>query len=173
MFCCSSHQIPSRPVSTTTPSAPLYPPNQTGSTSIGTQPSTQQPYIQSLPTTAPITTASNGPIPPPPLFTPIIPLPPPPALSALHHPHPSPQLSINNTPVFRSVNNPLNDQSSSYQQVPISTTNTGNTSRSFTNPMANIPTQNSLLSSSISPLQTANSTLTSHSDNCPECRAIT
>jgi len=32
---------------------------------------------------------------------------------------------------------------------------------------------NGVLSSSISPLQTTNSTLTSRSDNCPECRAIT
>ena len=144
------------------------------STSITTQSSTQQPYVRSLLSPVPITTTTNGPVPPPPSFTPTIPLPPPPAISALHHSHPSSQFHGNNTSVFRPVTNPSNDQSSSsYQQVPVSTTNTGNTLLSSINPLSNIPTPNGPLSSDISPLQTTNSTLTSRSDNCPECRAIT
>jgi hypothetical protein len=143
------------------------------STSITTQSSTQQPYVGSLLSPVPITTTTNGPILPPSSFTPTIHLPPPPAISALHHSHPSSQLHGNNTSVFRPATNPSNDQSPSYQQVPVSTTNTGNTSLSSINPVSNIPTQSGPLSSDISPLQTTNSTLTSRSDNCPECRAIT
>ncbi|CAF3591110.1 unnamed protein product [Rotaria sordida] len=191
------HQIPSHPVlNVTNPTASSYPSNQIGSTSMGIQPSTQQPYIRSLPSPAPITTTSNGRILPSPTFTPTMPLPPPPTISSLHHPHSSSQMPMqqqqhqlpsiihdNNTPLHRRINNPLSDQSSSYQQVPVSTTSTGNTALlsqqqpssllSSTNPMLNISTQNDVLSSSISPLQTTNSAFTSRSDNCPECRAIT
>jgi hypothetical protein len=159
MFSCSNRQIPSRPISTTkNPTAPLYPSNQMGSTSTGAQ----QPYIRSQPSPAPITTTSNGSI-----------LPPPPISTLQHHPHPSSILHGNNTPAYRSAINPLNDQSSSYQQVPIVTQQQQPTSLSSTNPLLNTSTQNGVLSSSISPLQTTNSTLTSRSDNCPECRAIT
>ncbi|CAF0973152.1 unnamed protein product [Rotaria sordida] len=193
------HQIPSHPVlNVTNPTASSYPSNQIGSTSMGIQPSTQQPYIRSLPSPAPITTTSNDRILPAPTFTPTMPLPPPPTISSLHHPHSSSQMPMqqqqhqlpsiihdNNTPLHRRINNPFSDQSSSYQQVPVSTTSTGNTALlsqqqqqpssllSSTNPMLNISTQNDVLSSSISPLQTTNSAFTSRSDNCPECRAIT
>ncbi|CAF3352436.1 unnamed protein product [Rotaria sp. Silwood1] len=192
------HQIPSHLASNIiNPTTSSYPSNQIGSTTMGIQPSTQQPYIRSLPSPAPITTTSNGRILPSPTFTPTIPLPPPPAISALHHPHSSSQIPMqqhhqlpssstirdNNTFLHRHVNNPLSDQSSTYQQVPTSTISTGNTAllsqqqplslSSSTNPMLNIPIQNDVLSSGTIPLQTTNSALISRSDNCPECRAIT
>jgi hypothetical protein len=156
-----------------------------------------QPYVRSLPSPAPIITASNGLTLPSPMFTPTIPLPPPPTISAFHHSHPSSQIPMpsplstlnnippspiihsSNTPFHRSINNPLNDhQSSPYQQVPMSTINAGNTTllqqqQPSLSPIVNIPTSNGTLSSGITPLQTTNNTFTSHSDNCPECRAIT
>ncbi|CAF0930953.1 unnamed protein product [Adineta steineri] len=145
-------QIPSRPVSTTT--TPLSPSKQMGSTSVTNQSSSQQPNIQPMFSSVPSTTTNIIPT-----FAPTIPLPPPPITSSLHHSH------------------PLNDQSLSLQQVPVSANiqqQQQPTSLMSPNSLLNSSTQNDTLSSSIPPLQTTTTnTFTSRSDNCPECRAIT
>ncbi|CAF0806956.1 unnamed protein product [Adineta steineri] len=144
-------QIPSRPVSTTT--TPLSPSKQMGSTSVTNQSSSQQPNIQPMFSSVPSTIPNIIPT-----FAPTIPLPPPPITSSLHHSH------------------PLNYQSLSLQQVPISANIQQQQSTSLMSPnsLLNNSTQNDTLSSSIPPLQTTTTnTFTSRSDNCPECRAIT
>ncbi|CAM4873788.1 unnamed protein product [Rotaria socialis] len=193
------HEIPSRPVSNIgNPIVPSYPSNQMRSTPIDIQPSRQHLYSRSLPSSSPMATASNGPILPSQMLTSTTPLPPPPALSALHNSHASSQvpnqqyrqlplsstIQNTNTTMYKPITNLLNDQFSSVQQVPSSSTSTGNTaslqqqqqqplSLSSDNSVLNNRIQNDILSSGISTLPTTNNVFTSRSDNCPECRAIT
>ncbi|CAF1218619.1 unnamed protein product [Adineta ricciae] len=145
VFSCSDRQIPSHSVAT----SPSYPSNQINSTSLANQPSSLQPYMRSVPSSAPNPAASSSSVQPNSPFAPTIPLPPPPITSSLHHPHMLPQIPIHGS------HNPLSLPE--YQQVPI-------------NDSINSQQQQQQIAE---PLATADSLLTSRSENCPECRAIT
>ncbi|UJR25640.1 hypothetical protein I4U23_006991 [Adineta vaga] len=156
-------QIPSRPV----PTDSSYPSNQISSTSAGNQPSSQQEqqtYIRSLPSSAPRPKNSSSSVLPNSLFNPTIPLPPPPPVSSLHNSHLSANLPVHGSrnPTSNSMINPLSAQSSVQQQISLPTTDSQQPS-----------TDNGILSSNFVSHPTTDGLLTSRSDNCPECRAIT
>ena len=145
MFSCSDRQIPSRSVATSF----SYPSNQINSTSTANQSSSvqPQPYMRSVPSSAPDPTASSSSVQPNSSFAPTIPLPPPPITSSLHHSHMLPQMPMHGS------HNPLS--LSEYQQVPVN------------------DSISSQQQQTAEPLAAADSLLTSRSENCPECRAIT
>ncbi|CAF1138754.1 unnamed protein product [Adineta ricciae] len=149
VFSCSDRQIPSPSIATSS----SYPSNQINSASTANQPSSlqPQPYMRSVPSSAPNPTTSSSSVQPNSSFAPTIPLPPPPITSSLHHSHMSPQI-----PMHGSHNPPLLPE---YQQVPVNNS---------------INSQQQQQQQQIAePSATADSLLTSRSENCPECRAIT